>query len=302
MKQILTTLFIPLYLVLAGFSHDDAEKLMEGGNDHGNESPLNEYSIEFKVEATDKLNHLYMGISLEKDAEVTVDWGDGLSDHYKHDDSLDSLPSWVNKLYGLYASHLYFFPHKVYKVRISTVGLSSFSIFKEEILSIRDLQFGICPDLRELKIYDIENKNLTIPKVSKLIIDSCPNVTKIDFLTREETVDEIHIYDNPVLKEVDIHNIAYGWIGFSGNSNLKKIKLGKFVKSTDVKSTDDVSTTICVNSNNLDANALNEIFRKLPNKEDTNFITPYISFRGNPGTETCDRSIYENKGWIISPW
>ena len=46
--------------------------------------------------------------------------------------------------------------------------------------------------------------------------------------------------------------------------------------------------------NNLTSAALNQIFRDLPQVTSG---TIYMS--GNPGTETCDKSIAENKGWRV---
>ena len=46
--------------------------------------------------------------------------------------------------------------------------------------------------------------------------------------------------------------------------------------------------------NNLTSAALNQIFRDLPQ-----VTSETIFMSGNPGTETCDKSIAENKGWWV---
>ena len=46
--------------------------------------------------------------------------------------------------------------------------------------------------------------------------------------------------------------------------------------------------------NNLTSAALNQIFRDLPQ-----VTSGTISIYGNPGTETCDKSIAKNKGWNV---
>ena len=55
-------------------------------------------------------------------------------------------------------------------------------------------------------------------------------------------------------------------------------------------------------SNNLTSSALNQIFRDLPQgkKLEYNPFQSTISIYGNPGTETCDKSIAENKGWKVN--
>ena len=53
-------------------------------------------------------------------------------------------------------------------------------------------------------------------------------------------------------------------------------------------------TFLDCSSNNLTSAALNQIFRDLPQVTSG---TIYMS--GNPGTETCDKSIAENKGWRV---
>jgi len=53
-------------------------------------------------------------------------------------------------------------------------------------------------------------------------------------------------------------------------------------------------TCLECSGNNLTSAALNQIFRDLPQVTSG---TIYMS--GNPGTETCDKSIAENKGWRV---
>ena len=53
-------------------------------------------------------------------------------------------------------------------------------------------------------------------------------------------------------------------------------------------------TDLSCSRNNLTSAALNQIFRDLPQVTSG---TIYMS--GNPGTETCDKSIAENKGWRV---
>ena len=53
-------------------------------------------------------------------------------------------------------------------------------------------------------------------------------------------------------------------------------------------------TRLDCSGNNLTSAALNQIFRDLPQ-----VTSGTISIYGNPGTETCDKSIAKNKGWNV---
>jgi hypothetical protein len=50
--------------------------------------------------------------------------------------------------------------------------------------------------------------------------------------------------------------------------------------------------------NQLTATALNTVFTALPNRSDRNYAP--ISIKDNPGTNSCNRAIAENKGWEVS--
>jgi len=68
---------------------------------------------------------------------------------------------------------------------------------------------------------------------------------------------------------------------------------GNNLTSLDV-SKNTALTYLSCSSNNLTSAALNQIFRDLPQ-----VTSGTISIYGNPGTETCDKSIAENKGWNV---
>ncbi len=112
---------------------------------------------------------------------------------------------------------------------------------------------------------------------------------------------------------IDIYSLE--WIQYFTNltslnlngQHLTKLDLSKNVKLTTLDcecnklSFLDVSnctalTYLKCSSNKLTSSALNKIFEDLPQVE-RGYI--YISF--NPGDDTCDKSIAENKGWIINP-
>jgi hypothetical protein len=50
-------------------------------------------------------------------------------------------------------------------------------------------------------------------------------------------------------------------------------------------------------NNQLTATALNTVFTALPNRTGGGYAFIYIS--NNPGADTCDRAIAEDKGWRV---
>lgn len=54
-------------------------------------------------------------------------------------------------------------------------------------------------------------------------------------------------------------------------------------------------TYLSCGGNNLTSSALNQIFRDLPQ-----VTSGHISIYDNPGSNTCDKSIAENKGWEVN--
>ncbi len=78
-------------------------------------------------------------------------------------------------------------------------------------------------------------------------------------------------------------NTALTYLICSSN-NLTSLDVSKNTKLTELD----------CGYNNLTSAALNQIFRDLPQ-----VTSGTISIYGNPGTETCDKSIAKNKGWNV---
>ena len=55
------------------------------------------------------------------------------------------------------------------------------------------------------------------------------------------------------------------------------------------------SFVLSISSNQFSASALNSVFATLPIRDNN----PTISIWGNPGTNDCDKSIAENRGWVV---
>ena len=65
--------------------------------------------------------------------------------------------------------------------------------------------------------------------------------------------------------------------------------------SLDVSKNTKLTELYC-HENNLTSAALNQIFRDLPQGQPSKSI---IYINGNPGSNTCDKSIAKNKGWRV---
>ena len=81
----------------------------------------------------------------------------------------------------------------------------------------------------------------------------------------------------------------------------KNTKLTELICSSNNLTSLDVSkntklTELYCHENNLTSAALNQIFRDLPQGQPSKSI---IYINGNPGSNTCDKSIAKNKGWRV---
>jgi len=96
---------------------------------------------------------------------------------------------------------------------------------------------------------------------------------------------------------LDCNNNLLTELDLSQNTNLRYLTCNDN-QLTSVKLNSPVIYWVYLHNNQLSAAALNEIFYSLPDVND--FVKQrVISISNNPGTETCDKSIAENKGWIV---
>ncbi len=105
-------------------------------------------------------------------------------------------------------------------------------------------------------------------------------LTKLD-ISNNTNLNKIHCYDNS-LTNLDV----------SKNVGLREILCNKNnLNSLYMKNCPWLKYLDC-SDNNLSTEALNFLFESLPNTNKGS-----IHFYNNPGSATCDRSIYEAKGW-----
>ncbi len=171
-------------------------------------------------------------------------------------------------------------------------NLTSLDVSKNTALTFLDCDFNNLTSLNvskntALTFLDCDFNNLTSLNVSKntalTYLDcSSNNLTSLDVSKNTALTDLSCGYNN--LTSLDVSkNTALTYLECSGNN----------LTSLDVSKNTELTWLYC-DENNFSASALNQIFRDLPQVTSG---TIYMS--GNPGTETCDKSIAENKGWRV---
>ena len=149
------------------------------------------------------------------------------------------------------------------------------------------LQELICWHCRQLSSLDI-SKNIALVRLK---CNGC-------------LLSSIDLSKNIKLKELECWENKLTFLDISKNTTLEKLLCrGNQLTSLDVSKNIALKTLDC-NDNNFSASALNKIFNDLPQGKTwygNDFKQQSTIYIGdNPGTDTCDKSIAENKGWIVS--
>ncbi len=139
----------------------------------------------------------------------------------------------------------------------------------------------------KIEYLDCGNNNLT-----SLDVSGCTALTDLDCWGNN-------------LTSLDISkNTALTWL-LCSNNNLTSLDVSKNTALTELDCSDNNLTSLDVSKNTaltrldcsdnkLTSSALNQIFRDLPQ-----VTSGRIYIHRNPGSETCDKSIAENKGWYV---
>lgn len=147
--------------------------------------------------------------------------------------------------------------------------------------------------------------NLDVSKNTELIEFSCGLNYLTDLDVSQNVALTILLCNGNELTNLDIsQNVALTDFFCNGNKliNLdfsQNVALTTLFCNGNELSNLDFSQNIALNyiycsSNNLSTEALNSLFESLSYHENGK-----LKFSNNPGTDTCDRSIYEAKGWTI---
>ncbi|WP_251623905.1 hypothetical protein [Odoribacter lunatus] len=241
-------------------------------SDDDDKDPLNEEEeggegVITMVVEEDYVYYLYVD-SFKEGEIITIDWGDGTVEKFKtvlwYDgyEKYNEIHYWTDELEHKYSNsnpHLITIKGNIKELTYEGRGLTSLDVSK-------------CPELRELGI-DCDLTSLDVSKNTKLMVLWCPsnNLASLD-VSKNTKLTELYCNDNE-LTSLDI----------SKNKELILLDCG---------------------DNNFSSSALNKIFYDLPKGRDVEYDEYEIAhstiwIEDNPGTNTCDRSIAEKKGWDI---
>lgn len=153
-----------------------------------------------------------------------------------------------------------------YKIMIWSDEITSF-LLQRVLYNLKELTLGDCPNMKVLNIEGAEEVKLfeskRFPNLTFLSLGNIENLNVVEIVECSK-LKIFQCYSNPELTTLDL----------SPDSELEKL---------------------VIVSSNFDAAELNRIFTNLPTGKADSEVLCY----GNPGTETCDVSIAENKGWTV---
>jgi hypothetical protein len=146
------------------------------------------------------------------------------------------------------------------------------------------------------------------PSDFQTILINTEDLTYIGFRSNPGSIHEFRLGNVPKLQELNMNNR-----NTFANLTVLEINKAELLSVLDIERSDlpslDVSgctalTEVYCGSNKLTASALNSLFNSLPKgisweTESGYSRTSTIYIHGNPGTDSCDKSIAENKGWKV---
>lgn len=102
---------------------------------------------------------------------------------------------------------------------------------------------------------------------------------------------------NTVLTYLVCTDIPITHIDVSANTALTHLHVcGTQITNLDV-SKNTALRVLCIRRNQLTTDALNDLFKALPEKKSAGGA---IDSSGNPGTNDCDHDIWKEKGWVYA--
>lgn len=194
---------------------------------------------------------------------ITIDWGDGQTQEYKSVKVVDDEEIW----HGIEAEHTYS-QTSTHAIKVSG-ALTELDCGQNELTS---LDVSKCTALTNL---ECRYNQLTTLDISK-----CTALTELDCAYNK-------------LISLDVSKNTALVVLYCGANELTSLDVSKCTALTRL---------VCYR-NQLTSKALNKIFTDLPKGkliEDSDYDQSYIDISDNPGSETCNKSIAENKGWKVS--
>lgn len=186
-------------------------------------------------------------------------------------------------------------------------SLRYLSVMQRKGRRLKELDVSHNPKLEELYCSGHGLKKLDVSKNKKLRILWCAQnrIAKLN-ISNNRKLEELVCWGNQITSLNTRKNKRLTFLSCSRN-NLGSInithnpELETFIcrrsrlKKLDVRKNKKLQKVI-IEDNEFSARELNNIFRAVePNKNPRNFFI--IDFHGNPGSDSCDRSILKSKGW-----
>jgi len=109
----------------------------------------------------------------------------------------------------------------------------------------------------------------------------------------------LDINKNTVLEELGCENNQLVNLEISNNVALRRLYCWiNQLASLDASKNEELQVLNCC-KNNFSDTALNALFDTLYDRSSTTKISAKVSIYGNPGTDDCDKTIAEGKGWEV---
>jgi len=322
MKQLRFFYYLFTAILFSGMmlSCDDTNSLDddENGSSSGTNN-LKSGQIEIKAIPENKTNKISFFLTAKK---VTIDWGDGRVD--------ELTPNGVSKEF------IHEYPNQNFQtIKVNTEGMTYFYSNSNSLDNynnfggaFQELRFGSCPELKRIDCYD---EILTVLDVSKctaltdlncgdnqltsLDVSKCTALTKLNCYYNSLTALDVskctaltdldcsfnELTSLDVSKCTALTYLDCGW------NQLTSLDVSKCTALTDLNCGHNQLTSLDVSKctaltylyccyNNLSASALNALFNSLPTRKASDNAKIYYEY-ANPGRATCDKTIYEKKGW-----
>ncbi len=192
---------------------------------------------------------------------ITIDWGDGSKEVYVSVREVEDDEVW----YEIEPEYTY-------------AGNSSHTVTIKG--KIKGFEIGNC-------------------KVTSIDVTKCPALEF--FGCSDNQLTSLDVSKNTALRRLSCSNNQLTSLDVSGCTALEGLGCSNQLTSLDVSKNTALEWLWC-GDNQFSASALNQIFNDLPQgkswiDEDGYKEQSTISMLPNPGSQTCNRSIAENKGW-----
>jgi hypothetical protein len=237
-------------------------------------------------------------LGLDFRGKITIDWGDGTIEKIKYIDSTSFFfPYYYRHVYSDTLAHTITLIGRIWFVNCSGNHITNIDISKSK-------------KIRVFYCHANRLKELDISKNPKLIDIGC----------NENYLTYLDVSKNSKLTGLECSKNQLQHLDVSKNIKLKHLECNyNQLTNLDLSANKLLYGFRCA-YNNFSEMALNEMLESLCDVWDENktlkytkrkynryrhnkpIIDGYLFISGNPGTDNCDKSIAENKGWKFISW